>query len=111
VDLFILQFKNSMWSGRLGIINLLVLNIVNDVLSVFNVILLAVNQELSSIIIVLPIKISSSEFLQWKKTLVSSANILNLPKGQQLGRSFIKIRKSKGPRTEPCGTPHEIGLV
>ncbi|CAL4144512.1 unnamed protein product, partial [Meganyctiphanes norvegica] len=100
-----------MWSGRFGIINLLVLNIVKDVLSVFKVILLAENHEFSSIIIVFPIDISSSEFLQWKKTLVSSANILNLPEGLQLGRSFIKIRKSKGPRTEPCGTPHEIGNI
>ena len=24
---------------------------------------------------------------------------------EQLGRSFLKTKKSKGPRTDPCGTP------
>ena len=37
--------------------------------------------------------------------LVSSANNINLNVLLTLGRSFIYIRKSSGPKTEPCGTP------
>ena len=43
--------------------------------------------------------------------MVSSANILTLPEGQHLGRSLIKSKKNKGPRTDPWGTPHVMGLV
>ena len=47
----------------------------------------------------------------WKKTLVSSANIRTLPVGQQFGKSFMNMRKNKGPRTEPWGTPQDIERV
>lgn len=37
---------------------------------------------------------------------VSSANILASQEGEiAAGRSLIKIRKRRGPKTEPCGTP------
>ena len=41
--------------------------------------------------------------------MVSSANSLTLPVEQHLGRSFMNKRKNRGPRTDPCGTPHDIG--
>jgi hypothetical protein len=38
--------------------------------------------------------------------LVSSANRIGTDLSfMNLGESFINIRKSKGPKTEPCGTP------
>ena len=27
------------------------------------------------------------------------------------GRSFMYVRKSMGPRTEPCGTPEDTGIL
>ena len=88
-----------------------VLKIVKEDLSVLRVNLLAENQECSSVIIILAFSISSSIELQWKNTFVSSAKILTLPVGQQLGRSLINKRKNRGPRTEPCGTPQDTVLV
>ena len=38
--------------------------------------------------------------------VVSSAKILTLPEGQHAARSLMNNRKSSGPNTEPCGTPH-----
>jgi hypothetical protein len=38
--------------------------------------------------------------------LVSSADKIETDLSfKNLGKSFINIRKSKGPRTEPCGIP------
>jgi hypothetical protein len=38
--------------------------------------------------------------------LVSSANKIGTDFSfMNLGKSFINIRKSKDPKTEPCGTP------
>ena len=38
--------------------------------------------------------------------LVSSANKIGMDLSFiNLGRSFINTRKSRGPKTEPCGTP------
>ena len=38
--------------------------------------------------------------------LMSSANKIETDLSfMNLGKSFINIRKSKGPRTEPCRTP------
>ena len=90
---------------------LLDLKIVKVDLSVFRVILFAENHEFKAVIIILPVDFSSSIFLKWKKTLVSSAKILKYPYGQQFGKSFMKRRKSKGPSTEPCGTPHDMERV
>lgn len=40
------------------------------------------------------------------KRAVSSANILESQDGDIAeGRSLIKIKKRRGPKTEPCGTP------
>ena len=36
--------------------------------------------------------------------VLSSANSINLNKDDEFGRSFINIRNSNGPRTDPCGT-------
>jgi len=38
---------------------------------------------------------------------VSSANRL-VKKDVAKGKSFMYMRKSRGPRTLPCGTPHKI---
>ena len=44
-------------------------------------------------------------------SVVSSAYISMLKTWLTLGMSLIYIRKSKGPRIEPCGTPSEIEFV
>ena len=36
---------------------------------------------------------------------VSSANSQEI-KSEALGKSFMKMRNRRGPRTDPCGTPH-----
>jgi hypothetical protein len=41
------------------------------------------------------------------KRVVSSAKRL-VKSLEHVGKSFIKIRKSRGPRMEPCGTPRRI---
>ena len=98
-----------MCSGTLGIIFLLDLNNVNDDLSAFKVNLFAVNQFVRSVMIVLPVEITSSIEFVWKKIVVSSAKSLTLPLVQHLGKSLMNNRKNRGPRTDPCGTPHDIG--
>ena len=47
--------------------------------------------------------ILGSEPLQ--KTLVSSANNTYCRFWVEYGKSFIYIKKRRGPRIEPCGTP------
>ena len=45
------------------------------------------------------------------KKLESSANKWNsIPSAEEL-KSFIYKRNNKGPKTEPCGTPHAIELI
>ena len=39
-------------------------------------------------------------------TVVSSVYILGTLNDRQLGKSLIYIRKKRGPRIVPCGTPH-----
>ena len=109
--LLISKSMNLIESGRFGIIFLLDLKIVKVDLSVFKVILLEVNHSLRAVIIILPVEIRSPMFLQWKNTFVSSAKILKLPSGLQLGRSLMKMRKKRGPSTEPWGTPHVTDRV
>ena len=87
------------------------LNIVKDDLSAMRVSLLALNQYVSCVIMIFPLDTISLMLLLWKKIVVSSAKSLVLPSGQHLGKSFIKRRKRRGPRTEPCGTPQDIGRV
>ena len=71
----------------------------------------AVNQFVSCVIIVFPVEITSSIEFVWKKMVVSSAKSLIFPLVQPLGRSFMNKRKKRGPRTDPCGTPQDIGRV
>ena len=40
---------------------------------------------------------------------VSSANIFTIV-SRLAGKSLIKIKKSKGPRMDPCGTPANISF-
>ena len=51
-------------------------------------------------IIIFAVDLRTSMLSQWKKILVSSANILTLPKGQQFDKSLINRIKNKGPSTE-----------
>ena len=43
-------------------------------------------------------------FSNLQVSVLSSANKVNLKRLEQLGKSLMKIRKSSGPRREPCGT-------
>jgi len=45
-----------------------------------------------------------------KTRLVSSANNLEVIFFKKKGKSLIKIKKNKGPKIEPCGTPNFISL-
>ena len=110
VDLLIFWPRNSILSGKLWIIFLFDLKIVNEDLSAFRVNLLALSHVFSWVIIFLPVAIMSVILFLWKKIVVSSANSLTFPSGQHLYKSFMKSMKNKGPRTEPCGTPHVMGL-
>ena len=87
------------------------LKIVKDDLSAFRVSLLALNHDVSWVIMILALLIMFSIVSLWKNMVVSSANILTLPDGQLIGRSLINKRKRSGPRTEPCGTPHDTDRV
>ena len=79
--------------------------------SEFNVSLFALNQLVNWVIIIVPLDLMSSMELLWKNIVVSSANSLVLPSGQQFGKSLINNIKNSGPSTEPWGTPHVIGRV
>ena len=90
---------------------LLDLKIVKDDFSEFRVSLLALNQLVSCVIIILPFDLILSIELLWKNIVVSSAKSLVLPSGQQFGKSLINKIKNSGPSTEPCGTPQVIGSI
>ena len=47
-------------------------------------------------------------FLNLQVRVLSSANKVNLKNSEQLGKSLMNIRKSKGPRMDPWGTPLSI---
>ena len=76
--------------------------IISSVLATFKLNLLALSQQ---------VRLLSSEVTAGLRSatvwlLVSSANILGAATRRQLGRSFMMyIKKSKGPRMLPCGTP------
>ena len=101
VDLFKSLFWNSIWSGRFRDLFPLDLKIVNDDLSVFNVNLLALNQDDNWFIMILAVSIMFSIDLLWKKMVVSSAKILTLPEGQHINKSLNNNRKSSGSSTKP----------
>ena len=78
-------------------------------LSAFNVSLFALSQFVNWVIIILPVLMISLILSLWKNIVVSSAKSLTLPSGQHLCRSLINNIKNRGPRTEPWGTPQEMG--
>ena len=57
----------------------------------------------------LPVLMSSFIYEHSKYMAVSSAKILILPCMQQFAKSFIYRMNSRGPSTEPWGTPQSIG--
>ena len=77
--------------------------IISSVLATFKLNLLALNQQVRLL--------SSATVFADKVILVSSANILGAAFRRQLGRSLIYIKKSKGPRILPCGTPQVTVLA
>ena len=52
-----------------------------------------------------------SWLLNEQVNVLSSANNINLKWEEQLGKSLMKIKKSKGPNTLPWGTPHVTGTI
>ena len=95
---------NLILSGWLVMFFWLDLNIVNEDLSAFRVSLLALNQFVKWVIIIFVVETISFMLLLWKKIVVSSAKSLVFPSGQHFGKSLIKIRKRRGPSTDPWGT-------
>ena len=43
--------------------------------------------------------------------VVSSANIYTNPDTTDVGKSFVNIEKSVGPKTDPCGMPYDTGSI
>ena len=67
---------------------------------------LLLNQSLKVRKTVLLVLQNSTGFEWDTKMLVSSANRIGIDfTFTNLGKSFTNTRKSKGPRTDPCGTP------
>ena len=48
---------------------------------------------------------SESALLNLHDRVLSSAYNVNLKNGLQLGKSLMNIRKRRGPKIDPCGTP------
>jgi len=75
------------------------------VLDTLRVSLLALNQSDILTSSVFAVEYSTSKLFEDNCRVVSSANrILNIIL-EAFGRSLIRIRKSRGPKTDPCGTP------
>jgi hypothetical protein len=49
--------------------------------------------------------VTSFIVLPVKTSVVSSANKIESIFSRYMGKSLMKIKKSKGPKTLPCGTP------
>ena len=73
----------------------------------FRVKLFALNQLCAFSSSVFALKYKSSRFEPDSWSVVSSAKS-KVKKSIAVGRSLIKIRKSRGPRTDPWETPHFI---
>ena len=78
----------------------------NSVLPVFKVNLLAYNQSLTWDRSVFNLRSISAGVFPAQDRFVSSANMEACVYLRHIGRSFIYGENSKGPKLEPCGTPH-----
>ena len=58
----------------------------------------------------LDVEKSSFRLVFLRDIVVSSAYKSVLAKSENLGKSFIEIRKHNGPRQDPCGTPMVMGF-
>jgi len=85
----------------------LVVKLVNWVLVKFKVSKFSLHQSFKILNTVLILLLKSVGFEWDNKMLVSSANKTDLS-FTNLGKSFINMRKSKGLKTQPCGTPCSI---
>ena len=54
-------------------------------------------------------KVACGIELHLKLSVVSSAYKTGVNTFEIFGRSFMKNKKGRGPRTDPCGTPLEMG--
>ena len=109
-DLVISESLNLILSGRLFSFDLVDLKMINEDFFAFKVSLFAINHLFICSMMTWPLLEISSAFLALNNTLVSSANILVLPEGQQFGMSLMYIRNNRGPRTDPWGTPQVMDL-
>ena len=85
--------------------------IISSVLATFKLNLLALNQQVRLLSSEVTAILRSATVFADKVILVSSANILGAASRRQLGRSLIYIKKSKGPRILPSGTPQVTVLA
>ena len=76
--------------------------------STFNESLLVLTHSLTSITALLALSSSTLMFLLERKRFESSANKWKSHNVEQFSKSFMYVRKSRGPRTEPWGTPQRI---
>ena len=97
--------------GKLIFVSLFDLNITYEVLLKLRVSLLAVNHSFTFFSISLAVSISRSILELWKNMPVSSAKILKSPFLHEFAMSLMYIIKSRGPSTDPCGTPQEKGFI
>ena len=82
------------------------MKLVNWILVKFKESKFRLNQSLKILNTVLILLLKSVGFKWNNKMLVSSANKIGTDLSlTDLGKTFIKMRKSKGPKTKPWGTP------
>ena len=88
--------------------SLLGLNIINSVFETFNEIFLALSQFVRFLRSILKSLFNLFSYLLVISRFVSSAKWWNLQCFITTCKSLMYIRKMKGPKTDPCGTPHVI---
>ena len=94
------SWPSSLWAFSLCLDPI----IISSVLVTFELNLLALSQQVRLLSSEVTASLRSTTVFANKVILVSSANILGAASCRQLGRSLIYIKKSKGPRMQPCGT-------
>ena len=98
-----------MVTGLLGLLT--GLKMTKFVLDTFRASLLTFNQVTNFLSSIFTVFCSITRSLDSKNMLVSSAKRKNFNFLDMLGKSFMYNKKSKGPKTEPCGTPQDIVFV
>ena len=78
---------------------------------VFRDSLFALNQSANIFKSLVKVSYRYARLLEEQNTVVSSANRIVLLLVIDMGKSFVYIMNSNGPRTDPCGTPEIISWV